>query len=109
MHAFADRDIYVDLPPEVGQPGMCAKLVRCLYGTRDAPARWEALYTDVLESFGFVRGKASAWCFCHPARDLMCVVHGDEFTFTGYDSDLDWARGQMESRFLLQGRWLNGW
>eukprot|EP00975_Prorocentrum_lima_P047230 9876604-Prorocentrum_lima.AAC.1 len=68
---------------------MCAKLCRSLYGTRAAPARWEALYTSVLESFGFVRGKASACCFYNAKIDVRCVVHGDDFTFTGYDSDLD--------------------
>eukprot|EP00969_Alexandrium_andersonii_P219928 9714275-Alexandrium_andersonii.AAC.1 len=55
---------------------MCAKLRRSLYGTRAAPARWEALYTETLESFGFIRGKASACCFYHAGLDVRCVVHG---------------------------------
>jgi hypothetical protein len=38
LHALAERLVYVDLPPEVRQKGMCARLKRCLYGTRDAPA-----------------------------------------------------------------------
>ena len=52
LHAFVKRDIYVALPPEVAEPGMCAKLVRSLYGTRDAPARWEELYTVTLKGLG---------------------------------------------------------
>eukprot|EP00969_Alexandrium_andersonii_P272783 12056517-Alexandrium_andersonii.AAC.1 len=67
---------------------MCAKLRRSLYGTRAAPARWGARCTSMLESFGFVRGKASACCIYHAALDVRCVVHGDDFTFTGYDADL---------------------
>eukprot|EP00969_Alexandrium_andersonii_P037593 1648166-Alexandrium_andersonii.AAC.1 len=42
MRAYVDEDVHVALPPEVSQPGMCAKLRRSLYGTRAAPARWEA-------------------------------------------------------------------
>eukprot|EP00969_Alexandrium_andersonii_P172897 7642811-Alexandrium_andersonii.AAC.1 len=68
---------------------MRAKLRRSLYGTRAAPARWEALRTATLERLGFVRGKVSACCFYHAALDVRCVVHGDDFTFTGYDADLD--------------------
>eukprot|EP00969_Alexandrium_andersonii_P286583 12668779-Alexandrium_andersonii.AAC.1 len=64
---------------------MCAKLRRSLRDTRAAPARREALHTSVLESFGFVRGKASACCFYNAELDVRCVVHGDDFTFTGYD------------------------
>ena len=38
LHAMAEREVYVDLPPEQSVPGMCSRLNRCLYGTRDAPA-----------------------------------------------------------------------
>eukprot|EP00969_Alexandrium_andersonii_P055119 2429244-Alexandrium_andersonii.AAC.1 len=68
---------------------MCAKLRRSLYGTRAAPARWGALYIETSESFGFARGRASSCCFYHPEWDVRCVVHGDDFTFAGYDVDLD--------------------
>eukprot|EP00969_Alexandrium_andersonii_P272045 12023518-Alexandrium_andersonii.AAC.1 len=33
LRAYAHEDVYVALPPEVSQPGMCAKLRRSLYGT----------------------------------------------------------------------------
>eukprot|EP00969_Alexandrium_andersonii_P130573 5774051-Alexandrium_andersonii.AAC.1 len=62
---------------------MCAKLLRSLYGARAAPFRWEALYTETLESFGFVRGKASACCVHHLGWGVKCVVHGGDFAFTG--------------------------
>eukprot|EP00969_Alexandrium_andersonii_P255209 11281150-Alexandrium_andersonii.AAC.1 len=61
--------MYVALPPDVSQPGMCAKLRRGLYGTRAAPARWEGLRAPTLESFGIARGKASACCFYNAALD----------------------------------------
>ena len=36
FYAPATRPIYVELPRERAQPGMCAKLHKSLYGTRDA-------------------------------------------------------------------------
>ena len=36
LHASPERDLFVELPPEVRRPGMCGRLKRCLYGTRDA-------------------------------------------------------------------------
>ena len=83
LHARSVRDIYVALPPEISRPGYCAKLRRCLYGTRDAPKQWEALYTSVLGRLGFKQGVASASCFYNAERRLRCVVHGDDFTFEG--------------------------
>eukprot|EP00969_Alexandrium_andersonii_P052556 2308189-Alexandrium_andersonii.AAC.1 len=61
---------------------MCAKRCRSLYSTRAAPARREALYTSVLESFGFVHGEASACCFYNAKIDVWCVARGGDFTFT---------------------------
>ena len=40
LHAMAEREIYVELPPERARPGSCCLLRRCLYGTRDAPRLW---------------------------------------------------------------------
>ena len=94
--------VYVALPSEVAEPGRCAKLVRSLYGMRGAPASWEELYTATLESLGFVRGRASACCVYHPGRDVRCVAHGDEFTFTGYDEDLTWVETVMSKAFLCK-------
>jgi hypothetical protein len=102
LHAMAERTVYVALPPEVRRPGMCALLRRCLYGTRDAPARWEAFLAAELEKMGFVRGKASPCCFRHEQCDLRCIVHGDDFVFVGSDEDLEWARVEMDKRFLVK-------
>ena len=102
LHAMAEREVYVDLPPEQSVPGMCSRLNRCLYGTRDAPARWEAFLAKQLALMGFKRGKASPCCFRHKSRDLRCIVHGDDFVFVGLDSELQWATQQMKTSFLVK-------
>ena len=59
FYAAATRDVYVDLPPERAQLGMCTKLKKSLYGTRDAALNWSQAYSEVLEKIGFVEGKSS--------------------------------------------------
>ena len=46
FHAPARRLVYVKLPPEDEQEGMCGKLIKALYGTRDAAQNWEHAYID---------------------------------------------------------------
>ena len=89
FNAKVDRPTYVELPAEVNQPGCCGRLNRCMYGTRRAATRWEDTYTQALERLGFVQGRASPCCFTHATRELKLVVHGDDFTILGNDSDLD--------------------
>eukprot|EP00969_Alexandrium_andersonii_P069565 3068724-Alexandrium_andersonii.AAC.1 len=75
---------------------MCTKRRRSLYGARVAPARWEAVCTETLGRFGLARVKVSARCFYNAAVGARCVVHGDDFTFTGHDADLDIVEKRMD-------------
>jgi hypothetical protein len=102
LHAFADRTVFVQLPPEEAEPGFCARLVRCLYGTRDAPKRWEAFLAEQLVAMGFARGRASPCCYYCAALDVRCIVHGDDFVLTGSAAALDEVKAGMHERFLLK-------
>jgi hypothetical protein len=102
LHAFAKRTVFVQLPPEVGEPGYCARLVRCLYGTRDAPKCWEAFLAEQLVALGFARGRASSCCYFNAALDVRCIVHGDDFVLTGRAEALDEVKARMHERFLLK-------
>ena len=95
---------YIDLPPEDRTPGMCGRLNKCMYGTRDAAKRWEETYTRHLLDLGLEQGKASPCCFTHRARDIQCVVHGDDFTFLGEDADLDWIQVALAEKFDIKIR-----
>ena len=44
FHAKAKRMVYVQLPPEDAKEGMCGRLNKALYGTRDAAQNWENAY-----------------------------------------------------------------
>ena len=58
--AEATRDIYVELPVELGGVWSNAGLLRkSLYGTRDAALNWANTYTSVLaDDFGILEGTA---------------------------------------------------
>jgi len=102
LHAFAEREIFIELPPERRRPGFCGRLVRSLYGTRDAPSLWERFAAAQLEALGFVRGRASPCAFSHPLRDLMIVIHGDDFVIAGHDADLEWICRELDRKILLK-------
>ena len=95
LHARAKRKIYIKLPAEDMEEGMCGMLDMSLYGTCDAAQNWEDTYSEWLISFGFIRGKASPCVFYHPGRSLRVVVHGDDFTILGWEESLDWLRGEF--------------
>ena len=86
-----DDPTYVALPREMGDhPGMCGLLRRHMYGTRRAADGWQEEYSSKMINAGFIQGMASPCVFHHPTRNIVCSVHGDDFTAAGPKPELDW-------------------
>ncbi len=100
LHAAAARELYVQLPEEAG--GGYARLLRALYGTRNAPALWESFAAAQLEALGFRRGRANSCVYVHARRGLRCLIHGDDFVFTGLRRDLEWVHRELARTILLK-------
>ena len=99
------RNLYVRLPPELGLPkGTLGKLMRCMYGTRDAGAIWEQCYVDCLVGMGFAQGLGSPCCFYHAEWQISVVVHGDDFTALGVDASLDKYEAGLKKSFECKMR-----
>ena len=99
------EDVFIELPEEAGRPeGVCGKLRFWLYGFRKAASAWEDMYAKRFEQAGFGRGRSCGVLFQHPARDVQCVVHGDDFTFCGLEEDLDWITELMKMWFQIKVR-----
>ena len=45
-------DVYVRLPPEDQEEGTVGKLLKAIYGTRDAAQNWEEACPEFMESMG---------------------------------------------------------
>ena len=104
FQAAAIRDVYVELPDEDAEPGMCGKLIKSMYGTRDAAQNWGEEYAKFMVDIGFRRGKSSPCVFWHKGKALRCVVHGDDFTLLGWKKELDWFWSTIKARFECKHR-----
>ena len=98
FHAPARRKVFVQLPEEDAEEGMCGRLNKSMYGTRDAAQNWEEHYSQAHLDMGFEQGTASTCVFRHKDRGVRVVIHGDDFTALGYEKDLDWYREQIQSK-----------
>jgi len=108
LNAKCDDEVSVELPSEANAPGKCGRLKRWLYGMRPAAKGWEKEYTEQLSSIGFVRGKYSAVVFVNKETGVRCVVHGDDFTFTGSKGELMVVKRKMEEWWVIKLRGILG-
>jgi hypothetical protein len=68
FHAKARRMVYVKLPEEDHEVGKCGRLIKAMYGTRDAAQNWECEYVEFMEGIGFRRGQSTPCAFWHEER-----------------------------------------
>jgi hypothetical protein len=98
-------DVYIELPPEAGVgPDECGKLLYWLYGCRPAAQAWEEHYSETLAAAGFKKLISSPVAFINEERDLMCVVHGDDFVVVGIDEELDFVRKVLQDAYEIKDR-----
>ena len=97
----ATRELYVELPLEATKPGedVVGKLLKSLYGTRDAPLNWELQIRKVMITLGFKQGKSNPCIYFHAGRDLRKVVHGDDFTTAGTFENIKWRHGELSIKW----------
>ena len=99
LYGKPQREIFTDLPEEEAEPGFCARLNYCLYGTQDAAVCWEREYVSMLVENGFEQGISSPTVFLHRGRDLRVLVHGDDFFALGDDAALDFLEKCIAARY----------
>ena len=109
FHARARREVFIKLPPEDHEDGMCGKLVKAMYGTRDAAQNWEMEYTGfMIEDGGFTQCSSTPCMFWNEEKNLRVVIHGDDFTVLGCHTSLMWFREKIKTKFEVKLRGMLG-
>lgn len=103
-HAEARLLVYVKCPLEEHSEGMCGRVDKAYYGTRDAAQRWEFDRSECLVSLGFIQAMSAPCMFYHPTRYLRIVVHGDGLTVLSTVEVLDWLHGCIVARLEVKFR-----
>ena len=107
FEADAVRDICVELPKEAKDhkdegKDVIGKLRLSMYGTRDAAANFQRVVREFMVKRGWVSSRYCACSFRHPARDLVAMVHGDDFVVVGGRTDVAWFKEELQKRFEIK-------
>ena len=96
--------VFVELPPEFHVYGRIARIRRWLYGMRKAATSWEKNYAEQLAAVGFKGSRAAPTTFCDLATKVRLVVHGDDFTFSGTQVELEKIRCLFKKWYDVKDR-----
>ena len=106
--AFLDgvcrRRICIELPRQDSKQGaadLVGQLHKAMYGTRD-PQIWAKEEQKVMENLGFVISVLQPSVCYHPSKDLIVVVHVDDFLCSGEVKELEWLFDNLAQKFELK-------
>ena len=109
LHGLVTRTIYVELPEEESEGGKyVGRLVKTLYGTRDAPVAWQRVVKNDMARLGFEECRMTSGVYIHRDRDLRVVTHVDDFLVAGETQHLKWLRDELEKTYELMVQ-IAGW
>ena len=89
---------------EDGDEDQCGELLASMYGARPAAGNWQRCYTELLKKNGFTTALSSTCIFCHPVRNILVFVHGDDFVSTACGEDLFWFKNVLASKFEIKSK-----
>ena len=105
MYPPCDEDVCVELcdeDREAGEEHMCGKLSKAAYGTRIAANMWQREAGNTLKGAGFTAGRTSPCLFHHPVRDMMVLLHGDDFVSSGSVEDLKLLEKVLSAKYSIK-------
>ena len=88
----------------LGSPqGTCNRLQRWLYGVRQAANAWERRdFVEKLAEIGMMSGNTSQVIFQDPETGVRPVVHGDDFTFLGFETELQQVKRELRRSYQVK-------
>jgi hypothetical protein len=92
LNADMPDEVYVRPSPEWGFYGKVMRLLKALYGCRQAPALWYTRFTDFLKTQGLTPTVADPCVFYRRELDteefIMCGLHSDDLVMVATNMDL---------------------
>ena len=108
LYAKTQRSIYIELPSRDPRAGgsVVGQLQRALYGTRDAPQLWGAEVQRVMLLLGLRPSVLQPSVYIHDEKQIMVVVHVDDFLCTGDGEALKQLCSDLSQKFEIKKKYL---
>ena len=104
------RNVYIELPhtdPRYGDATAVGKLKKSMYGTRDAPQIWAEVVRTTMENLGYKQSAFQPAVYYNIVKDVVVVVHVDDFLCTGDGKALKELHEELAQKFELKQKTLS--
>ena len=103
--AKATRELYVEVPAEdktAEEGDVVGRLLRGMYGFRDASCNWMKGWQQTLEEKGYQIGRSNPALIFDPVKQSRGAVHGDDFMVLGTKFALDDLGSLLKMKYKVR-------
>jgi len=102
--SFLKEEIYMEAPPGVNVArGQVLKVLRSLYGLKQAARDWNQRCVYELQKIGFIQSDADPCLLVHPERKIIILVYVDDIPFGAPNLEqINWFKSQLSAIFKIK-------
>ena len=104
LYGRIQRTVYIELPsedPMSQSKQYVGRLIKAMYGTRDAPAVWQEEVRRTMKELGFKPCLATPCVYYNEKTGVRVVAHVDDMLCTGSEEELIRLRGQISAKYQI--------
>ena len=109
LYGRIKRTVFIELPPEdpmAADKQYVGRLLKAMYGTRDAPAVWQQEVRQTMAELGFKPCLATPCLYVNEETGVMVVAHVDDMLCTGDEKELEDLRKKISAKYEIKSTML---
>ena len=108
LHSELAESIYMEMPeglkPETGEmgnlPGQVCRLIKTIYGLKQAPCAWYGKINEFFSEHGFYRSEEDYSLFVHENRHLIILLYVDNLILAASTQQaIEWGKDALKKAF----------
>ena len=107
LYGNMEREVFVELPDEDSrkhESDCVGRLLKSMYGLRDAPQIWQKVVKNMLKARGYKPLVGTQCTYVHPVTAMIIVAHVDDFLVLGTKSQLEELIAGLQSEYECSGQ-----
>ena len=107
LYGNVDREVYIELPDEDArkhQSDCVGKLIRSMYGLRDAPQILQRVVGSLLVQMGYKPLLGTQCMYAHPELNIVIAAHVDDFLVLGTEDQLRELIKELQVNYECSGQ-----
>ena len=116
LNGEVEEELYTQQPKgyiKKGEEHLVCRLLKSLYGLKQASRNWNKEHTKFLELIGFKQLRSEDCIYFHEVKQIITLVYVDDLLITGNnDENIKWTKEKLFSKYkvrdLRKANWILG-